>query len=291
MDKTTGFKTRNILCMPIVSKAKVIGVVEMVNCTRGDHFTHADELAFHTYAVYCALALNYSRVYSLLNQQQNQYKVAMDVLQYHIVCGDEEIQPLRDNPYLDINDLPPMFDDFEFCVYDFMDLIPKLFIHMVQEMFGNSEFETEKLCRFILTVKKNYRNVTYHNFEHGFHVSHSLWCMLGKTGDLFTNFEKMALVIAGICHDIDHRGYNNAFFTKLDHPLAALYSTSVMEQHHYKQTVTILHTDGQDIFSFLDHDRYEFNISQIKKQDSIYIGPGKDTTIVKARDRHEFRPP
>ncbi|KAK3100066.1 hypothetical protein FSP39_014218 [Pinctada imbricata] len=257
IDDKYGFKTRNILCMPIVNKGRTIGVVEMVNSTRGEHFTQSDQLAFHTFAAYSALALSFSRVYSMLNQQQNQYKVAMEVLQYHIVCTEDEIKHLQDNPFIHVNDLPSLFSSFDFCVYDFLELIPKLFIHMIQEMFGPNQFEIEKLCGFILTVKKNYRPVTYHNFEHGFHVSHSLWYMLSIAPDLFTTFEKMALVISGICHDIDHRGYNNAFFTKLSHPLAALYSTSVMEQHHYKQTVTILHTEGIDIFSFLDHDSYK----------------------------------
>lgn len=53
-------------------------------------------------------------------------------------------------------------------------------------------------------------------------------------------FQAQALVIAAVCHDLDHRGYNNAFIQKLKQPLAALYSTSVMEQHHYKMAVTII---------------------------------------------------
>ena len=48
------------------------------------------------------------------------------------------------------------------------------------------------------------------------------------------------LLIAAICHDIDHRGFNNAFFKKFDEPLAKLYKTSVMERHHYEITVKIL---------------------------------------------------
>lgn len=62
------------------------------------------------------------------------------------------------------------------------------------------------------------------------------------------------MIIAAICHDVDHRGYNNAFFQKTHQPLAALYTTSVMEQHHYKQTVTILQvsiiTSSMDDWTF-----------------------------------------
>ena len=40
IDKMTGYTTRNILCMPIISKGAVIGVVQMINKkTEGIGFT------------------------------------------------------------------------------------------------------------------------------------------------------------------------------------------------------------------------------------------------------------
>ena len=59
----TGYTTRTILCMPIISKGKVIGVVQMINKKSGGIFTHADENSFNTFAVFCALALHYSKVW------------------------------------------------------------------------------------------------------------------------------------------------------------------------------------------------------------------------------------
>jgi len=43
-----------------------------------------------------------------------------------------------------------------------------------------------------------------------------------------------------LCHDLDHRGKTNAFMVKSASPLAAIYSTSTMEHHHFNHTVTIL---------------------------------------------------
>ena len=34
------------------------------------------------------------------------------------------------------------------------------------------------LCRWLLTVRKNYRNVIYHNWRHAFNVAQSMFCML-----------------------------------------------------------------------------------------------------------------
>lgn len=52
--------------------------------------------------------------------------------------------------------------------------------------------------------------------------------------------QRKGLLIACLCHDLDHRGFSNTYLQKFDHPLAALYSTSTMEQHHFSQTVSIL---------------------------------------------------
>ena len=54
--------------------------------------------------------------------------------------------------------------------------------------------------------------------------------------------------MACLCHDLDHRGTNNAFQTKMDSPLAVLYSTSTMEHHHFDQCVMILSSEGNNIF-------------------------------------------
>ena len=48
------------------------------------------------------------------------------------------------------------------------------------------------------------------------------------------------MFIGAICHDLDHRGFNNKFMIDVGSPLAAIYSTSTMEHHHFNMTVTIL---------------------------------------------------
>uniref|UniRef100_F1LC41 3',5'-cyclic phosphodiesterase pde-5 n=1 Tax=Ascaris suum TaxID=6253 RepID=F1LC41_ASCSU len=47
-------------------------------------------------------------------------------------------------------------------------------------------------------------------------------------------------------------------------PLAAVYSTSVMEHHHFNQTVTILQQDGHNILKSLSSDEYKRALSLIK---------------------------
>lgn len=106
------------------------------------------------------------------------------------------------------------------------------------------------LCRWVLSVKKNYRPVKYHNWRHALNVAQTMFAMFktGKMERFMTELEILGLLVACLCHDLDHRGTNNAFQTKTDSPLAVLYSTSTMEHHHFDQCVMILNTDSNNIF-------------------------------------------
>lgn len=78
----------------------------------------------------------------------------------------------------------------------------------------------------------------------------------GKMERFMHDLEIFGLLVACLCHDLDHRGTNNAFQTKTDSPLAILYSTSTMEHHHFDQCVMILNSEGNNIFQALSPDDY-----------------------------------
>ncbi len=60
IDQKTGYKTKTLLCMPIMIQGNVIGVVQMIN-KRNGHFNKSDEESFETFAVYCGLGkINFS---------------------------------------------------------------------------------------------------------------------------------------------------------------------------------------------------------------------------------------
>lgn len=71
-----------------------------------------------------------------------------------------------------------------------------------------------------------------------------------------TDLEILGLLVACLCHDLDHRGTNNAFQMKTESPLAILYSTSTMEHHHFDQCVMILNSDSNNIFQSLSMEDY-----------------------------------
>ncbi|XP_056903483.1 cAMP and cAMP-inhibited cGMP 3',5'-cyclic phosphodiesterase 10A isoform X1 [Takifugu flavidus] len=263
VDLKTGYTTRNILCMPIVSRGTVIGVVQMVNKLSGCAFTKTDENNFKMFAVFCALALHCANMYHRIRQSECIYRVTMEKLSYHSICTSEEWKTLTQ-----LNLPAPIYKEIEMFHFDinpFEEIWPAVFIYMVHNSCGKSSFELEKLCRFTMSVRKNYRRVPYHNWKHAVTVAHCMYAILQKTSGMFTELEKKGLLIACLCHDLDHRGYSNTYLQKFDHPLAALYSTSTMEQHHFSQTVSILQLEGHNIFSNLNSSEYEQVLEIIRK--------------------------
>ncbi|XP_074532352.1 cAMP and cAMP-inhibited cGMP 3',5'-cyclic phosphodiesterase 10A isoform X1 [Halichoeres trimaculatus] len=263
VDLKTGYTTRNILCMPIVSRGTVIGVVQMVNKLSGSAFTKTDENNFKMFAVFCALALHCANMYHRIRHSECIYRVTMEKLSYHSICTSEEWKHLTQ-----LNLPAPIYKEIEMFHFDispFEEIWPAVFIYMVHNSCGKTSFELEKLCRFTMSVRKNYRRVPYHNWKHAVTVAHCMYAILQKTSGMFTELEKKGLLIACLCHDLDHRGYTNTYLQKFDHPLAALYSTSTMEQHHFSQTVSILQLEGHNIFSNLNSSEYEQVLEIIRK--------------------------
>ncbi|XP_039640505.1 cAMP and cAMP-inhibited cGMP 3',5'-cyclic phosphodiesterase 10A isoform X1 [Perca fluviatilis] len=263
VDLKTGYTTRNILCMPIVSRGTVIGVVQMVNKLSGSAFTKTDENNFKMFAVFCALALHCANMYHRIRHSECIYRVTMEKLSYHSICTSEEWKTLTQ-----LNLPAPIYKEIEMFHFDispFEEIWPAVFIYMVHNSCGKTSFELEKLCRFTMSVRKNYRRVPYHNWKHAVTVAHCMYVILQKTSGMFTELEKKGLLIACLCHDLDHRGYSNSYLQKFDHPLAALYSTSTMEQHHFSQTVSILQLEGHNIFSNLNSSEYEQVLEIIRK--------------------------
>ena len=57
VDKKTGFRTRAILCFPIIDGDQVIGVAELCNKIAGTCFTAEDVEVAKAFSIYCAIAI------------------------------------------------------------------------------------------------------------------------------------------------------------------------------------------------------------------------------------------
>uniref|UniRef100_A0A0A9XJX4 Phosphodiesterase n=1 Tax=Lygus hesperus TaxID=30085 RepID=A0A0A9XJX4_LYGHE len=261
VDQLTGYHTKTILCMPIFIRGVVIGVMQMVNKHNGP-FNKEDEEAFETFAVYCGLALHHAKLYDKIRRSEQKYRVALEVLGYHNSCTETEVEKTK--MALTNEKLGPL-DDFHFNVFQLDDDSKvRQAVLMFRDLFGLARFDRDSLIRFILTVKKNYRRVPYHNWSHGFSVANSMYAIIKHSNGTFSSNECLALYVAALCHDLDHRGKNNKFMLETESPLAAVYSTSTMEHHHFNQTVTILQQHGHNIFSQLTNSEYKQVLGCVK---------------------------
>jgi len=269
VDGGSGFKTKTILCMPIKnSKEDIIGVVQLLNKMDGKPFNLNDENLFEAFAIFCGMAIHNTYIYEECVKANARQKIALDVLSYHNAASDLEALGL-------VKEIVPSSKTFRLRELSFDDAglsdaeTCLATIRMFQDLRLIQRFriDYQVLCNWVLTVKKNYRNVIYHNWRHAFNVAQSMFLFLKELQDFkehFTDEEKLALLVGCLCHDLDHRGTNNTFQVKSASPLAQLYGTSVMEHHHFDQCIMILHSSGNEILNTLSPDEYNLTINVLE---------------------------
>ncbi|KAJ8952652.1 hypothetical protein NQ318_020967 [Aromia moschata] len=98
VDENTGSITRSILCMPIVSVDKILGVVQVANKTNGVCFTNSDEYLFKTFSVYCALALHYNRLSNKLFRMEKYNECNLNLLKIQLKPYPADLESFNQKP-------------------------------------------------------------------------------------------------------------------------------------------------------------------------------------------------
>ncbi|XP_059583232.1 dual 3',5'-cyclic-AMP and -GMP phosphodiesterase 11A [Alligator mississippiensis] len=269
-DQISGFHIRSVLCVPIWnSNHQIIGVAQVLNRLDGKPFDDADQRLFEAFVIFCGLGINNTIMYDQVKKSWAKQSVALDVLSYHATCSKAEVDkfkaaniPLASE--LGIDDIH--FDDFSLDVDAMITAALRMFMEL--GMVQKFKIDYETLCRWLLTVRKNYRMVLYHNWRHAFNVCQLMFAMLTTAGfqEILTEIEILALIVGCLCHDLDHRGTNNAFQAKSGSALAQLYGTSAtLEHHHFNHAVMILQSEGHNIFANLSSKDYS-DLMQLLKQ-------------------------
>nr|XP_057934166.1 cGMP-specific 3',5'-cyclic phosphodiesterase isoform X1 [Doryrhamphus excisus] len=270
-----GRPTKSLLCTPIKNgkKDKVIGVCQLVN--KADEasgsiktFNRNDEQFLEAFAVFCGLAIQNTQMYETVERAMAQQQVTLEVLSYHASAALEESQELQAAAVPSAQSLRLL--DFSFSDFELTDAETALgTLRMFTDLNLVQTFQMKhmSLCRWVLSVKKNYRkNIAYHNWRHAFNTAQCMFALF-RSGGLQNNLrdlEVLALMIATLCHDLDHRGVNNAYIQRSDHPLAHLYCHSTMEHHHFDQCLMILNSPGNQILSSLSLEEYKSTLKMIE---------------------------
>uniref|UniRef100_A0A3B1K823 Phosphodiesterase n=1 Tax=Astyanax mexicanus TaxID=7994 RepID=A0A3B1K823_ASTMX len=282
----TGWTIKNVLSMPIVNKKEeIVGVATFYNRKDGKPFDEMDETLMESLTQFLGWSVLNPDTYEKMNKLENRKDIFQDMVLYHVKCRKDEIQNIlntrevygKEPDECDEEELEAILAEtlidseqseiFEFHFCDFehseMDLV-KCGISMYYELGVVDKFHIprEALVRFVYSLSKGYRRITYHNWRHGFNVGQTMFTLL-MTGDLkryYTDLEAMAMLTAGLCHDIDHRGTNNLYQMKSGNPLAKLHGSSILERHHLEFGKTLLRDDGLNIYQNLNRRQHELVI-------------------------------
>ncbi|XP_011826300.1 PREDICTED: rod cGMP-specific 3',5'-cyclic phosphodiesterase subunit beta isoform X1 [Mandrillus leucophaeus] len=279
----SGWLIKNVLSMPIVNKKEeIVGVATFYNRKDGKPFDEQDEVLMESLTQFLGWSVMNTDTHDKMNKLENRKDIAQDMVLYHVKCDRDEIQLIlptrarlgKEPADCDEDELgeilkeelpgPTTFDIYEFHFSDLecteLDLV-KCGIQMYYELGVVRKFQIpqEVLVRFLFSISKGYRRITYHNWRHGFNVAQTMFTLLmtGKLKSYYTDLEAFAMVTAGLCHDIDHRGTNNLYQMKSQNPLAKLHGSSILERHHLEFGKFLLSEETLNIYQNLNRRQHE----------------------------------
>nr|XP_023664299.1 rod cGMP-specific 3',5'-cyclic phosphodiesterase subunit beta-like isoform X1 [Paramormyrops kingsleyae] len=299
---SSGWTIKNVLSLPIVNKKEeIVGVATFYNRKDGKPFDDQDEQLMESLTQFLGWSVLNPDTYDKMNKLENRKDIAQDMVLYHVKCRNDEIQDiLKTREYFGCEPSeceedqlskilkkelpgPTKFEIYEFRFSDFdcteLDLV-KCGIQMYYEVGVVKKFQIpqEVLVRFMYSVSKGYRKITYHNWRHGFNVGQTMFTLLttGQLKHYYTDLEVMAMITAGFLHDIDHRGTNNLYQVKSQNPLAKLHGSSILERHHLEFGKFLLSDESLNIYQNLnrrqmDHVIHLMDIAIIATDLALYF--------------------
>ncbi|XP_029134727.2 cGMP-specific 3',5'-cyclic phosphodiesterase [Labrus bergylta] len=268
---------KSLICCPVRNERSedVIAVCQLMNkrCRDSDEleaFNRYDERLLEDLAVYCGLALQYAQAVQITEERRASIEVTQEVLAYHITAAEQEIQVLQEAEIPSADSLRIL--DFHFSDFGLPeDMTSQATVRMFLDLNLVQDFNIDykSLCQWVLTVRRGYRNnVPYHNWNHALSTAQSMFAMLMATNQLqiiFSRSEILALMIATLSHDLDHRGVSNSYIERSQQPLAQLYGHSSLENHHYNLCLFILNNTGSQILNGLSAEEHRSVLQMIKR--------------------------
>ncbi|XP_077936140.1 cGMP-specific 3',5'-cyclic phosphodiesterase isoform X1 [Gasterosteus aculeatus] len=265
------------ICCPVRNEMSenVIAVCQLTNKRSRDSdeaeaFNRYDQRLLEDLAVYCGLALQYAQAVQITEERRASIEVTQEVLAYHITAAEQEIQALQEAAIPTVESLRLLdfhFSDFGLPEETTSQATVRMFLDL--KLVQDFNIDYKSLCQWVLTVRRGYRNnVPYHNWNHALSTAQSMFAMLMATDRLqtiFSRLEILALMIATLSHDLDHRGYSNSYIERSQQPLAQLYGHSSLERHHYNLCLFILNNTGSQILSSLSAEDHRAVLHMIKR--------------------------
>ena len=162
-----------------------------------------------------------------------------------MVLVDEmkEVMESADGAKWEQVDTPTGFDiTIHWDAKDELLLIPMRTL-MRFDLHKKYNIDAEKWSAYMEEVRRYMHDFPYHNLTHVTDVTQTLGTFLAtkKAMGLFTDLDRLILLVSAISHDLDHPGTNNMYQTNKKTELASKYDNkSVLENHHIDLSQSVM---------------------------------------------------
>jgi 3',5'-cyclic-nucleotide phosphodiesterase len=264
VDRESGYHTKSLIALPVFDNTgNVLGVVEVLNKIGGD-FTQKDIELVSAFTTFASVALQNSRVQTVQQvggieaeilkwitpSERSAYEIPVA-----LELSDQEKETVMSMAcfavdFKGIGHFKEIF--FFFRTFNFLELF---------------DIAAERFFRFLSEISSRYTGTSYHNWTHACDVSQCIFFMLykGRLGDSYEAWELFTLLVAAVCHDTNHYGFNNVFNVKAETPLGILFKDqSVMEIHHITQSIPVINQDDVALF-------HHFSQAEVRKVWGLFI--------------------
>jgi len=169
--------------------------------------------------------------------------------------------PPRESSVIIKNTIPHL-ESFAFDVYDYpQDELMENVAFMFHNLGLLDEFnvDVQKLFNLLRKIKESYHDNPYHNFWHALDVTQFVYACLNldRIAAFLSPLDVFCLIVAALCHDLDHPGLNNTYQINAKTKLALLYNDiSVLENHHASLCFTLLNDPECNILEGLTMDEH-----------------------------------
>eukprot|EP01138_Halocafeteria_seosinensis_P000408 gb/GECG01000421.1/.p1 GENE.gb/GECG01000421.1/~~gb/GECG01000421.1/.p1 ORF type:complete len:1062 (+),score=145.17 gb/GECG01000421.1/:1-3186(+) len=175
-------------------------------------------------------------------------------------------EPSRDDwaihSQTEIEESDPIFswetNIFELDRKEMKSMVYKMFQNF--GLFNRFGVTQKKFISFVDRVESLYHENPFHNFYHSVSVLHAAFMMVCKTKAFrcLSFLDILGVLIAALCHDIDHPGHSQAYEINIRSALAIRHNDdAVLERHHAHMTFETLHREDCNILGNLSRSEYQ----------------------------------
>eukprot|EP00730_Choanoeca_flexa_P017692 TRINITY_DN8552_c0_g1_i2.p1 TRINITY_DN8552_c0_g1~~TRINITY_DN8552_c0_g1_i2.p1 ORF type:complete len:377 (+),score=68.87 TRINITY_DN8552_c0_g1_i2:146-1276(+) len=156
---------------------------------------------------------------------------------------------LNETPHKPKQDITDLLTDWNFNAFDWKEKDLLRFAVTILERLQTLRvlgITRTELSAFVAQVGKNYNRMHFHNLPHAVTVLHSTFLMRATVMlPVVSQLDEVALALAALCHDLDHKALTNSYYKNSKSELAEKHGIeATLEHHHVEVTFKLL--DSQE---------------------------------------------